>query len=79
MAVLTPATNIDPSPAVGGGDITLVGGSALLAQEGPSGTAADIENQPVSAQISVYTVREGGALFCMCPLSLFVVFHTHTN
>ncbi|MDO8518211.1 MAG: peptidoglycan DD-metalloendopeptidase family protein [bacterium] len=62
MAVLTPATNIDPSPAVGGGDIMLVGGSALLAQEGPAGTAADIENQPTSAQISVYMVRAGDTL-----------------
>lgn len=62
MAVLTPATNIDPSPAVGGGDIMLVGGSALLAQEGPAGTAADIEKQPATSQISVYTVRAGDTL-----------------
>lgn len=47
---------------MGGGDIMLVGGSALLAQEGPAGTAADIENQPTSAQISVYTVRAGDTL-----------------
>ena len=44
MPILAPARNIDPSPSVGGGDIALVGGVALLAEEGPSGTAADIEN-----------------------------------
>ncbi len=40
----------------------LVGGAALLAQEGPAGTVADIENQPASAQISVYTVHNGDTL-----------------
>ena len=40
----------------------MVDGMALLAQEGPSGTAADIENLPTNQQISVYTVREGDTL-----------------
>ncbi len=62
LPLLAPATNIDPSPPVGGGDIMLVDGAALLAQEGPAGTAADIESQPASSQISVYTVREGDTL-----------------
>lgn len=60
---LEPATNIDPNPSVGGGDIALAGGSALIPQEGPSGTAADIEHVSVgSSQISVYTVHEGDTL-----------------
>jgi murein DD-endopeptidase MepM/ murein hydrolase activator NlpD len=62
MSLLSPAVNLDPSPAVGGGGISLVDGTALLAQEGPSGTAADIENQPTNQQISVYTVRDGDTL-----------------
>ncbi|MBY0294237.1 peptidoglycan DD-metalloendopeptidase family protein [Patescibacteria group bacterium] len=62
MPLLSPAVNIDPSPSVGGGDISMVDGSALISQEGPSGTAADIENLPTNQQISVYTVREGDTL-----------------
>lgn len=62
MPLLAPAVNLDPSPAIGGGDISMVDGTALLAQEGPSGTAADIQNQPTNQQISVYTVRDGDTL-----------------
>lgn len=63
MPVLSPARNIDPTPSVGGGDITLVGGTALMAEEGPSGTAADVEQQqPGSDTISVYTVHQGDTL-----------------
>ncbi|MCX6819931.1 MAG: peptidoglycan DD-metalloendopeptidase family protein [Candidatus Adlerbacteria bacterium] len=62
MVLLAPAVNLDPHPAVGGGDISLVDGSALLAQEGPSGTAADIESKPTNPQVSVYTVHEGDTL-----------------
>ncbi len=61
IPLLVPAVNIDPHPAVGGGDIALAGG-ALLAQEGPSGTAADVESKPTSSEISVYTVHEGDTL-----------------
>jgi LysM repeat protein len=62
VPLLSPAVNIDPSPAVGGGDIAVVAGSALMAQEGIDGTAADIANQPQSAAISVYTVHSGDTL-----------------
>lgn len=62
MSLLAPAVNLDPSPSVGGGGISMVNGSALIAQEGPSGTAADIENLPTNQQISVYTVRPGDTL-----------------
>jgi len=62
LPLLAPAVNLNPSPSVGGGDIAVVAGSALLAQEGVDGTAADIANQPQSAAISVYTVRSGDTL-----------------
>src|SRR6185436_6794230 len=57
MPLLAAAVNLDPNPAVGGGDISVVNGSALLPQEGPAGTAADITERSASSQISVYTVR----------------------
>ena len=62
ILLLQPAINIDPNPAKGGGDITVVDGTALVAADGPSGTLADIEDQPQSSQISVYTVRSGDTL-----------------
>jgi len=61
MALLKPAMNLDPAPARGGGDITIVDNSALMPEEGPSGTIADIE-KPKNATISVYVVREGDSL-----------------
>lgn len=74
MSLLAPAINLDPSPSVGGGGITVVNGSALIAQEGPSGTAADIENLPSNQQISVYTVRPGDTLS-----SIAEMFDVSTN
>ncbi|MCR4330496.1 MAG: peptidoglycan DD-metalloendopeptidase family protein [Patescibacteria group bacterium] len=63
MALLQAASNFDPNPAKGGGDITIVGGTALLPDAGPSGTLADIEdNSTTSDQISLYVVREGDSL-----------------
>ena len=56
-----PAMNFDPSPARGGGDITIVGGTALLPQEGPSGTIADID-KPVDGTIYTYVVRPGDTI-----------------
>jgi murein DD-endopeptidase MepM/ murein hydrolase activator NlpD len=61
MALLKPAMNFDPAPARGGGDITIVDDSALMPEEGPAGTIADIE-KPKNATISVYVVREGDTL-----------------
>lgn len=59
---LKAALNVDPSPAKGGGDITVAGG-ALVPEIGPSGTAADIEvARPGADQISIYVVREGDTL-----------------
>ncbi len=60
MALLRPAMNWDPAPR-GGGDITIIDDSALMPEEGPAGTIADIE-KPKNATISVYIVREGDTL-----------------
>ncbi|HEV8666890.1 MAG TPA: peptidoglycan DD-metalloendopeptidase family protein [Candidatus Paceibacterota bacterium] len=63
VPLLSAAINVDPHAAVGGGNITVVDGSALQPDEGPSGTAADIGNtQNQNSQISVYTVRPGDTL-----------------
>jgi murein DD-endopeptidase MepM/ murein hydrolase activator NlpD len=62
IRLLEPALNIDPNPAKGGGDITVVDGSALLPETGPSGTIADIIDKPTTSQISVYVVHKGDSL-----------------
>lgn len=64
MNLLHAALHPDPNPAKGGGDITVVGGTALLPGAGPSGTMADIEEgkQNNNGQISLYVVREGDSL-----------------
>jgi murein DD-endopeptidase MepM/ murein hydrolase activator NlpD len=63
MSLPRAAMNLDPNPSKGGGDITVIAGSALLSEEGPAGTLADIkEGIPHSNQISLYVVREGDTL-----------------
>ncbi len=61
LPFLRPAMNIDPTPSRGGGEITIVDDSALVPEEGPSGTIADIE-KPKNGTISLYVVREGDTL-----------------
>ena len=62
VSLLRAARHVDPNPAKGGGDITIVG-DALLSEAGPAGTLADIEEQPLSSdRISLYVVREGDSL-----------------
>ncbi len=61
IGLLSAALNPDPNPAKGGGDITVVGGVALLSEAGPEGTLADIEENQ-SSTISIYVVREGDTL-----------------
>jgi LysM repeat protein len=61
LALLAPATNLDPSPDTGS-DVNVAGNSALVPQDGPSGTAADIDERPASYAITVYTVRDGDTL-----------------
>ncbi|VAW18459.1 Phage lysin, 1,4-beta-N-acetylmuramidase or lysozyme  len=61
--VLEAAVNVDPNPSKGGGDITIVGKSALLPELGPSGTLADMEESSYNnGQINVYVVREGDSI-----------------
>jgi murein DD-endopeptidase MepM/ murein hydrolase activator NlpD len=63
MPLLQAAVNSDPNAARGGGDITIVGGSALLPETGPSGSIADIvEEEHASTEISLYVVRKGDTL-----------------
>ncbi len=62
MPLLASAVNIDLHPPTGGGDISVVAGQALLPQEGPSGTAADLLDTPHASSISVYTVHDGDTL-----------------
>lgn len=47
---------------MGGGDITIVGQSALLADIGPLGSVADIVENPPQGQISIYVVQKGDNL-----------------
>lgn len=61
IPLLKPAMNIDPMAGRGGGDIIIVDDSALLPEEGPSGTIADIE-KPKNGTISTYVVRQGDTL-----------------
>lgn len=62
IRLLEPAIHVDPNPAKGGGDISVVDGMALLPETGPSGTMADIADAPTSSTISVYIVRPGDTL-----------------
>ena len=56
-----PAMNIDPNPGKGGGEVTIVDATALVPEEGPAGTMADIEKSK-NQSISLYVVREGDTL-----------------
>jgi LysM repeat protein len=67
MPLLRPAMNITPAPARGGGDVTIVDDSAVVAAEGPSGTLADIE-KPKNGTISTYVVRDGDTLSAIAKL-----------
>jgi murein DD-endopeptidase MepM/ murein hydrolase activator NlpD len=58
LAIAEPAMNIDPAGGRGGGDISIVDSSALMPNEGPSGTIADIE-KPKNGTISSYVVQSG--------------------
>jgi murein DD-endopeptidase MepM/ murein hydrolase activator NlpD len=61
MAVLQAATNNDPNPAKGGGDIMVVDDKAIMAVSTITGDPVEIY-KPKSDQISVYVVREGDTL-----------------
>ncbi len=54
--------NSDLTGAIGGGNITIVGQSALLSDVGPLGTIADVEDKVSPDQISIYVVQKGDNL-----------------
>jgi LysM repeat protein len=63
MSLLQAALNSNPNPISGGGDITIVGGSALLPENNPVGGISENESDhPISDQISIYIVRDGDTL-----------------
>jgi LysM repeat protein len=61
VPLLTSTTNFDSSAAVGGADI-MDDGEALVSENGPSGTQADMTDTVNTGQISKYTVRKGDSL-----------------
>jgi murein DD-endopeptidase MepM/ murein hydrolase activator NlpD len=61
MPVLKAATNNDPNPAKGGGDIVVIDDVALKAASTVTGDAVSVY-RPKSDQISVYEVRDGDTL-----------------
>ena len=62
IQLLESSLNYESTGARGGGDITIVNNNSLLADSGPLGTLADIEDKVGSDQINVYVVREGDSL-----------------
>ena len=62
IPILQAAVNLDPNPAKGGGDITIIDGIALMAESGLAGTTLDIEKANHTGKISVYEVRPGDTL-----------------
>ncbi|MFA6339101.1 MAG: peptidoglycan DD-metalloendopeptidase family protein [Candidatus Paceibacterota bacterium] len=62
MALLQAAVNSDPNPSKSEGDMPVVEGTSLLAENGPTGSMADVKDNAGSDTISVYTVREGETL-----------------
>src|SRR3989344_3422488 len=62
MVLPKPAMNADPMAGRGGGEIIIVDGNAVAAEEGPSGTIADMVSRPSNSTIALYVVREGDTL-----------------
>ncbi|MFA6227405.1 MAG: M23 family metallopeptidase [Candidatus Paceibacterota bacterium] len=62
LPLLQSATNYDLVASRGGGDITVIDDEALMSENGPSGTLADIGDSAITGQISKYTVRKGDTL-----------------
>jgi len=62
VPLLQSAVAFDLGGAIGGGDISIVNNDALLSENGPSGTIADINDSATTGQISRYMVRKGDSL-----------------
>ncbi len=67
MPILSAPQNINPSAGRGGGDISIVQGSALLPVSGPLGSIADIEERKPDT-ISLYVVRPGDTMYTIASL-----------
>ncbi|MEI8123603.1 MAG: peptidoglycan DD-metalloendopeptidase family protein [bacterium] len=62
IPLLQNVVTYDLEGSKGGGDISFVGNEALLSENGPSGTLADIDDSVNTGQISRYMVRKGDTL-----------------
>jgi LysM repeat protein len=62
VALLKAATNIDPNPSKGGGDILVDEDGALVPEQSPEGLASDASVLTTNGEISVYVVRPGDSL-----------------
>lgn len=63
LPLLSSTPNFDSNAAIGGeGDLLTVDNKALISENGPSGTQADISDTANTGQISKYTVRKGDTL-----------------
>ena len=60
LTLLKSATNINPNPAQGGGDLTVVGGTSLIAEGGVNPAISIQESR--TGKISLYVVRDGDSL-----------------
>lgn len=60
-AFLEGVANVDPSPATGGGSISM-DERALYSEVGPNGTNADIESSDYLGQVSLYVVHQGDTI-----------------
>ena len=67
MVLPKPAMNVDPTAGKGGGEITIVDGNAVAAEEGPSGTPADYD-KPKNSTISIHVVSEGETISVIAKL-----------
>jgi len=61
MGILTAAINTDPSPSVGG-SLTIANDSAVVPEDGPSGTISDIQKKTQNGGITLYVVHPGDSL-----------------
>lgn len=62
LAILDPVRTTDVNQGRGGGDITIIGGTALMSDSGPVGTMADVSSGVTNDTISTYIVRKGDNL-----------------
>ena len=67
MGSLQAAKNINPSPAADS-TVTIADDSALVAQDGPSGTTADIQKRTQNGAISIYVVHSGDTISSIAQL-----------